>query len=266
MREAYLTGGTDGFDAPETPETTEAPASEIYSLASLTYEGLGLKVTGTRFGNDATDEFAIGRSRPVHPDLAAAFAKLTLHLALLTEHLSEAQLVGYSDGMPVSVVRSELRDQMATGTAYVAAALKPFYCTGLAWKPKGIVLSGVRQPRYRFANALDIKTATVIVADGLDEDDLEENDYGYYPELRAALDEVRAEAIAYLGGKYGGGEQLDLFDQQAPSALDTAVEGLHKVAERMAEKGITVSVGVPGGEMKEVKRPAKRVKGETSHD
>jgi hypothetical protein len=250
MKEAYLTGGND---APETTAPAEQTAPVfLFESVLLTDEGK-LKLIGHRFGGEAVDEFTITRNRAPHPDLLKELRRLTLHLALLTESVSDMQLYPpgiYHDTLlpPEMAARASLRDAVETGEAYVHPLLEPFRCLSITWKTKGVVLSGERKSRYRYNKSLVLKTPETMLLDGLDEDSLDEHDYPFFEQLRNALDSLRSECIAYMNGKYGeGGEQLDLFgkDPEPPTIeesldrLDAALETAQKkrAARRTAVRG-----------------------------
>jgi hypothetical protein len=266
MREAYLTGGTS---APETTTPAESTAPIfLFESVTLTEEGR-LKLVGMRYGGEASDEFTITRSRSPHPDLLKELRRLTLHLALLTESVSDAQLYpapdsGYSQLPPAVMHRNLLRDAVESGEAYLHPLLEPFRCLSVTWKTKGIVLTGERKSRYRLNKSLVLKTPETLLLGGMEEEEMDENDYPFFEELRNTLASLQAECIAYMNGKYGeGGEQLELFGKDpVPRTISEISEEL---MDALDNERYTVSVGVPGGEMKPMKRPAKRtaVKGDS---
>lgn len=233
MREAFLTGDTD---ATEIAEVSNTPLFWFESV-TLTEDG-HLKLTGSRFAEGASDEFTITRSRFPHADLLKELRRLNLHMVLLTEHVSEEQLyppAGYHDTLlpPAIAARLALRDAVETGEAFVQPLLEPFRCLSVAWKPKGVVLSGTKKTRYRFGKDLEMKTPLTLVMRSLDDEVLEENDYAFFEQMGNTLDALKGELIAYMNGKYGeGGEQLELFGKDAPAptlaeAFDVLDEALH---------------------------------------
>ena len=235
MREAFLTGDTD---ATETVVSTEASAPIfMFESVTLTEEGR-LKLVGMRYFNEGADEFTITRSRAPHPDLLKELRRLTLHMALLTESVSDVLLYPpglYQDTLlPAEVAaRAALRDAVETGEAFIHPLLEPFRCLSVTWKSKGIVLSGERKSRYRLNKNLMLKTPETMLLGGLDDEYMDENDYPFFEQLRNTLASLQAEAIGYMNGKYGeGGEQLELFGKDAPAptlaeAFDVMDEALH---------------------------------------
>lgn len=277
MREAFLSGESNWSDALDTPET-DAPKTDavatgpLYFFESVTLTEDGhIKVTGSKWADGAADEFTIKRDRAPHPDLLKELRRLTLHMALLTEHVAEADLCdGTVNGLPNPVLppavaaRNALREAVETGEAFVHEKLEPFRCLSVAWKPKGVVLGGTKKTRYRFGKDLEVKTPLTLVMSALD-DDAADDDYAFFEQMSNTLAALVSELIAYMNGKYGeGGEQLDLFGKDpAPRTVD---ELANELMDALDNDRYTVSVGVPGGEMKEVKRKANRVKGEQSND
>lgn len=239
MREAYLTGGTD---APETAPTQVW----LFTSVALT-DDYNLTLTGSRMG-EVSDEFTITRYCKPHPDMLKALRRLTLHMCLLTEELTPLRL--YPQGPPFTDTRGEqlatraLRDSMETGEAFVHPDLEKFRCTSVLWKPKGVVLKGVKKARYRFMGSeLEVKTPTVEVRLGLhDDEDDEPSDweYPYFEQMDNSLRELTSELVAFMGGKYGeGGQQLELFgkDAPAPSVLE-AMENLNTaLGNELGRKG-----------------------------
>lgn len=249
MREAFLTGGTDGFDATDIPETEAVSTGPVFIFESVTLTEEGrLKLVGTRYFGEATEEFTLIRYRAPHPDLLLELRRLTLHMALLTEHVSETQLYPvaplpalapdvlqelYPGILPAAMQsRNALRDAIESGEAYLHELLEPYRCLSVAWKSKGVVLSGIKKTRYRFGKDLELKTPVTLVMSALDEE-AEENDYAFFEPMSNALEHLRSECMAYLNGKYGeGGEQLELFGKDAPAptlseAIDIMDEALH---------------------------------------
>jgi hypothetical protein len=243
MREAFLTGDADA------PETEAVSTTPLYWFESVTLTEDGhLKLTGSRFAEGASDEFTITRSRAPHPDLLKELRRLTLHLVLLTEHISEAQLYPTSafNLLPPAIVsRNLLRDAVETGEAFVHPLLEPFRCLSVAWKPKGVVLSGTKKTRYRFGKDLEIKTPLTLVMSALD-DEAADDDYAFFEPMSNTLAALVGECIAYMNGKYGeGGEQLDLFGKDAPAP--TLSEAIN-----IMDKALDASVSRRNAALKEV--------------
>lgn len=222
MREAYLTGGNT------TPEATSTPQVWHFASVALT-DDFNLTITGTCLGV-VSEDFTITRYCKPHPDLLRALRRLTLHMCLLTEELTPLSL--YPQPL-LGTERAEraatraLHNDMETGEAFVHPALEKFRCLSVLWKPKGVVLKGIKKARYRFmGNELEVKTPPVEVRTGLrDEDDDEPADweYPYFDQMDNSLRDLTAELVAFMGGKYGeGGQQLELFgkDAPAPSVLE----------------------------------------------
>lgn len=219
-----------------TTDTAEAPAS-IFTFSSLVLtDEFNVTLTGNRYGDDTTDEFTITRYRKPHPELLKALRKLTLHMCLLTENLTDGQLYPAPEFslLPAAVAsRNLLREAVESGEAYVHELLENFRCTSVLWKPKGVVLKGGKRARYRsLGHSLKVETPTVDVRlnIGPEDEELEEWEYPFFEQMSNALAELQAELIAYMNGKYGeGGEQLSLFGKPAPEAehpLQGMLEGL----------------------------------------
>ena len=256
MREAFL---ADDIDTTEIEEVSTAPLYWFESV-TLTDEGK-LKLTGTRYADGATDEFTITRGRAPHPDLLKELRRLTLHMALLTEHVTETDLYDGrdADGLPNPVLpptvaaRLALREAVETGEAFVHDKLEPFRCLSVAWKPKGVVLAGTKKTRYRFGKDLEVKTPLTLVMSALD-DDAADDDYAFFEPMANTLAALVGEAIAYMNGKYGeGGEQLELFGKDAPAptladAFDVLDEALHaNQLRRDAREAVDAHMGVSRG-------------------
>jgi hypothetical protein len=234
MREAFLSGNTDATET--TTPAEQAGPIYLFESVTLTEEGR-LKLVGNRYFGEGSDEFTITRSRAPHPDLLKELRRLTLHMALLTESVSDVLLYPpglYNDTLlPAEVAaRAALRDAVESGEVFIHPLLEPFRCLSVNWKSKGIVLSGERKSRYRLGRNLVLKTPETLLL-SYDEEDLEDDDYPFFEQLRNTLASLTAEAIAYMGGKYGeGGEQLELFGKDAPAptlaeAFDVMDEALH---------------------------------------
>jgi hypothetical protein len=229
MREAYLTGGNEHFDATDaTPAELEAARASavtyLFESVAITEE-FNLKIVGGRYTYDCTDEFTMVRNQKPHPDLLKALRRLTLHMCLLTEQLTDQQLYPSVFGMPTDELQARLflRAAVESGEAYVHPMLENFRCTAVAWKSKGVVLSGEKKARYRcFGKALKVETPTTKVHWGLDGDmEMEDGDYPFFEQMHNALGDLQAEIVSYLGGKYGaGGEQLSLFGRDAAPAVE----------------------------------------------
>ena len=252
MREAYLTGAAD--DAADVlPAELTAPLFWFESV-TLTDDG-HLKLVGSRYADGATDEFTITRQRPPHPDLLKELRRLTLHLALLTEHVSETELYPAPVGAvlpPTVAARLALREAVDTGEAFVHPLLEPFRCLSVAWKPKGVVLAGTKKTRYRFGKDLELKTPVTLVMSALDEE-AEADDYDFFEPMSNTLAGLTGECIAYMNGKYGeGGEQLDLFgkDPEPPTLLD-AFDTLDQALAADTAKRTARKAAVKGGDENE---------------
>lgn len=230
MREAYLTGN-------DTPAETATPQVWFFTSVALT-DDFNLTLTGSRMG-EVSDEFTITRYCKPHPDMLRALRRLTLHMCLLTEELTAERLYPGIFGLPTDALnaRLQLRDGMQTGEAFVHPDLEKFRCTSVLWKPKGVVLKGVKKARYRFmGKELEVKTPTVEVRPGLCDDEDEEPadwEYPYFEQMDNSLRDLTGELVAFMGGKYGeGGQQLELFGKDAPAptvleAFDALDEALH---------------------------------------
>lgn len=278
MREAYLSGGSDSpaettTEDATTPTAQSGPSAPVFIFESVTLTEEGtLQLVGMRYFSEATDSFTIGRSRAPHPDLLKELRRLTLHMALLTESVSDLDLYPPApflplgpdmpegidlERLPASVAaRNALRDAVESGEAFLHPKLEPFRCTSVKWKSKGIVLSGQRKSRYRFNKDLKIETPTTMLLGGLDDDlNPDADDYPFFEELRNTLDALRAELVAYMGGKYGtGGEQLELFGKEpepegepSPEAelLAQVDEMLH--AHQLRKDALNASIDEAGG-------------------
>jgi hypothetical protein len=261
MREAYLTGGNDHFDATDDTEPTDEALAEaraqdvtyLFESVALTEE-FHLKIVGGRYTFNHSDEFTMVRNQKPHPDLFKALRRLTLHMCLLTEQLTDQQLYPGIFGLPTDALnaRLQLRDGIETGEAYVHPLLESFRCTAVAWKSKGIVLSGEKKAKYRcFGKALKVETPTTTIRWGLDEEDLEDGEYPFFDQMHNALGDLQAEIVAYLNGKYGeGGEQLELFGREP--APRTVSDIANELMDALDNKNYTVEVGTPGGPMRKL--------------
>jgi hypothetical protein len=206
----------------------------LFTSVALT-DDFNLTLTGSRMG-EVSDEFTITRYCKPHPDMLRALRRLTLHMCLLTEELTPLRL--YPQGPLLPAAKQELfatralREAMETGDAFVHPDLEKFRCTSVQWKPKGVLLKGVKKARYRFMGSeLEVKTPTVDVRPGLyDEEDDEPSDseYPYFEQMDNSLRDLNAELVAFMGGKYGeGGQQLELFGKDAPAP--TVLEALNNL-------------------------------------
>lgn len=246
-----------------TTETAEAPAS-IYTFSSLVLtDEFNVTLIGNRYGDDTTDEFTITRYRKPHPELLRVLRQLTLHMCLLTENLTDAQLYPAPVGTvvdeqtylpPAVASRNLLREAIETGEAYVHPLLENFRCTSVIWKPKGVVLKGGKRARYRsLGHALKVETPTVDVrlSIGLEDEELEEWEYPFFEQMDNALRALQAELVEFMNGKYGeGGEQLALFGKPAPEAehpLQGMLEGLTGIGSitisDSSGRGVTLEKG-----------------------
>jgi hypothetical protein len=244
MREAYLTGGNEHFDATDTELETACKNDVTYLFESVAItEEANLKIVGSRYTFDCTDEFTVVRNQKPHPDLLKCLRRLTLHMCLLAERLTEQQLYPGIFGLPTdaTTARLQLAEAIETGAAYLHPELENFRCLAVAWKSKGIVLSGEKKSRYRcFGKAQKVETPVTKVHWGLDDDmELEEGDYPFFEQMHNALGDLQAEIIAYLGGKYGaGGEQLSLFGRDPePRPLSAIADELLEALDNQAVKG-----------------------------
>jgi hypothetical protein len=268
MREAYLTGGNDQFDATDAPDLTPEEAAElekarrenvtyVFESVALTEE-FNLKIVGGRYTFYYSDEFAMTRNQKPHPELLRVLRKLTLHMCLLTESLTTQQLYPQLSSLPADssdrLATQALREAMESGEAYLLPQLENFRCTAVAWKSKGVVLSGEKKARYRcFGKSLKVETPTTTLRYGIDEVELEDGDYPFFELLYNTLNELRAELTEYLEGKYGeGGEQLLLFGKEPEPR--TVGDIANELMDALDNDRYTVSVGTPGGEMREVGR------------
>ena len=258
MREAYLTGGNEHFDATDaTPaELEEARANSVtylFESVALTEE-FNLKIVGGRYSHAYTDEFTMVRNQKPHPELLLVLRKLTLHMCLLTEQLTTQQLYPQLSHLPADsserAATGALREALETGEAYLHPLLENFRCTAVAWKSKGVILSGEKKARYRcFGKSLKVETPTTSLRYGTDEVELEDGDYPFFELLYNTLNELRAELTAYLEGKYGeGGEQLLLFGREPePAAIPAGAVGeFLDFIDQLGTKGVSVEIGTPG--------------------
>lgn len=239
-------------------QPVDSASASIYSFSSLVLtDEFNVTLTGTRYGDDASDEFTITRFRKPHPDLLKSLRRLTLHMCLLTENLTDVQLYPAPEETllpPALAVRNLLRDAVESGEAYVHPLLENFRCTSVIWKPKGVVLKGGKRARYRsLSHYLKVETPTVDVrvSLGMEEEELEEWEYPFFEQMSNALQELQAELIAFMNGKYGeGGEQLSLFGKE-PEELPEAspAAGLEALAKDL-NMSITVSSSVDGHKTK----------------
>jgi hypothetical protein len=276
MREAYLTGGNNHFDATDDTEPTDEALAQaraqdvtyLFESVSLT-EDFFVKIVGGRYAADARDEFTMIRHQRPHPDFLKALRRLTLHMCLLTEQLTDQQLYPGVFGLPTDALnaRLQLREGIETGQAYVHPLLESFRCTAVAWKSKGVVLSGEKKAKYRcFGKALKVETPTTTIRWGLDEEDLEDGEYPFFEQMHNALGDLQAEVVAFINGKYGeGGEQLDLFGKDPEPRTIGSIA--NELLDALDNDRYTVSVGTPGGEMREVgKRKKKTGKDAAAND
>ena len=247
MREAYLTGGGEHFDATDaTPAELEAARQNnvtyLFESVAITEEA-NLKIVGGRYTFDCSDEFTMVRNQKPHPDLLKCLRKLTLHMCLLAERLTEQQLYPGIFGLPTDAAsaRRQLAEGVESGEVYLHPELENFRCLTVAWKSKGIVLSGEKKARYRcFGKAQKVETPVTKVQWGLDDEmELEEGDYPFFEQLHNTLGDLQAEVVAYLGGKYGaGGEQLSLFGRDPePRPLSEITDELMDALDNQAVKG-----------------------------
>ncbi|TGE07734.1 hypothetical protein [Hymenobacter fodinae] len=253
MQESYLTGtGAADVAAPVVEANT---VYFDFSSVTLTDE-FNLTLVGYRHSDDAGDEFTITRHRKPHPELLKCLRRLTLHMCLLTESLTDTQLYpapAYTQLPPAVAVRNLLRDAVESGEAYVHPLLENYRCTSVIWKPKGVVLKGSKRARYRsLGHSLKVETPVVDVRLSLDADEEpEEWEYPFFEQMRNALDELKTELVAFMNGKYGeGGEQLELFgkDPEPRSALEIAEE----LIDALDKSKLTMEVTAPGGKTRTV--------------
>lgn len=251
MREAYLTGGDEHFNATDTPENDVAAAelekarpetvTYLFESVALT-EDYNLKLVGGRYTYACTDEFTMVRNQKPHPELLRVLRKLTLHMCLLTEQLTTQQLYPQPSYMPADssdrTATQALREAMETGEAYLHPLLENFRCTAVAWKSKGVVLAGEKKAKYRcFGKSLKVETPVTTLRYGVDEVELEDGDYPFFELLYNTLNELRGELVAYLEGKYGvGGEQLLLFGRELEPATDPVLAEISQQVDEMAQR------------------------------
>jgi len=252
MRETYLTGA----DAADTTDTqavaTQADNMHFFESITLT-EDFYMKLVGVSYitlNDQLTEqEFTLLIKKPPHPELLKVLRRLTLHMCLLTEQLTDAILFPETTLPP----RFALREAVDSGEVYVHPLMENFRCTAVTWKSKGMVLAGERKTRYRcFGKHLKIETPVTTIMRSLDDDEAaEEDNYPFFEELDKALGDLRAEAAAYMNGKYGEfGEQLSLFGKDPEPRTIGAIAD--ELISALDNANYTVEVGVPGGEMHKV--------------
>lgn len=259
MREAYLTGGNEHFDATDAPEPTAAELDQaraedvtyLFESVAIT-DDFNLKIVGGRYAFAYSDEFTMVRNQKPHPELLRVLRKLTLHMCLLTEQLTTLQLYPQPSYMPAyssdRTSTQALREAMETGEAYVHPLLENFRCMAVAWKSKGVVLSGEKKARYRcFGKSLKIETPVTNLRYGVDEVELEDGDYPYFELLYNTLNELRAELTEYLGGKYGeGGEQLLLFGKDPEPLTDPVLAEISEQVDAIVDRKKRVNKALAG--------------------
>jgi hypothetical protein len=145
MREAYLTGGNDHFDATDTPAAPK-PA-----------EDLGLtKVKLNRKDSTLYAEYSEGEAggyaektalhhRPAHADLEAAFARVLPHFLLMLEMLPGVQ--AGEEWLKNDTLRFRL--MLEDGELHELPECKDYQLTGYAYSDKGgVVLLGRKTTRF----------------------------------------------------------------------------------------------------------------------
>ena len=142
----------------------------------------------------------------VHHDLSAAMDRLTIHMCLLAEQVSEFGLVSELGHLSYALQGEKI---------YAHNELSSFRCTGFTLSSGGVVLIGRKNLKTK-------KVFNVIAPFCLLNED---SDYDYVGFLNSAIQEVLAEVELMLGeNKFGGAQQpeavqLELWSQEHIAAV-----------------------------------------------
>ncbi len=134
----------------------------------------------------------------IHPDLSHMLDRLTVHLCLLTELVSEQSLFDLGN----------LQMALNGEAIYEHLAFSSFRCSGFTLSSDGVVLIG----RKTLASKKVVNLVTPFAL--LNED----SDYEYSDHLEREIDGCLEEIKLLLQGKFRE-QQLDLFNQPEPQQL-----------------------------------------------
>lgn len=153
----------------------------------------------TQFDNDkdVSSKHEASFNQIIHLDLSRAMDRLTIHLCLLAEQVSEFGLVSELGHLALALQGEDI---------YEHQQLSSFRCTGFTLSSEGVVLIGRKTLKSK--KVLNLVSPFCLLN--------EDSDYDYSSFLDSALDECIAEIELMLKEcKFGGNQQLDLFEQEA---------------------------------------------------
>jgi hypothetical protein len=225
MREAYLTGGNEHFDAPDTDRhLTKVKLNRKDSTLYAEYS------EGEAGG--FAEKTAL-HHRPVHADLEAAFARLLPHFLLMLEMLPGVQQGEEwlkNDSQPFRWLLEE-------GKLSECAELKDYSVTGYAYSDKGGVVVLGRKTK-RNGQVINLTTPHEV----LDPDKPTGLEYEHLFTLGTELATCDKEVKLYLAGKSGAyvqEPQTDFLDE-LQGAVDKA-GGLTSITVSSGGKSVTLS-------------------------
>ena len=248
MREAYLTGGTDGFGDTDASETTlTVVPARTYTLSKVKVDKDGfVSAEYTLSENHVFSEFSTKRYQAAHPDLLKVMEHLAVHVCLLTDQVQQVlhngDVVESKDFGPLFE-----DDSFYKCLEFSWAAIR---CSGFTLTSGGVVL--VAQKYLRSGRTLNLVTPFELLDP--DPEKLTGLEYAYLPQLREALNRAQDEVKLYLDGKHDqSGEQLDLFaditKEVEKISGQQALKAVINMEMGMPEKlGYSVSTRVPGEE------------------
>lgn len=221
MREAYLTGGGEHFDATDAPTPVAAPDAHDLNLT---------KVKLNRKDSTLYAEYSEGEAggyaektalhhRPAHADLEAAFARVLPHFLLMLE-----MLPGVQQGEEwVKADSTRFRFMLEDGELHQLPECQAYQVTGYAYSDKGgVVLLG--RKTTRFGKVVNLTTPHEV----LDPEQETGMEYEHLFTLGRELVACDKEVKLYLGGKsapYVQEQQTDFLEEleQAAGRGESAV-------------------------------------------
>jgi len=217
MREAYLTGGNEHFDATDaTPAQSDAPDTDrMLTKVKLNRKDSTLYAEYSEGEAGGFAEKTALHHRPAHADLEAAFARVLPHFLLMLEMLPGVQQGEEwlkNDSQP-------FRWLLDDGKLSELPELKDYAVTGYAYSDKGgVVILG--RKTTRFGKVVNLTTPHEV----LDPDKPTGLEYEHLFTLGTELAGCDKEVKLYLAGKsapYVQEQQTDFLDELAQTAGGT---------------------------------------------
>lgn len=213
MREAYLTGGNEHFDATDAP--AQSNTDRMLTKVKLNRKDSTLYAEYSEGEAGGFAEKTALHHRPAHADLEAAFARVLPHFLLLLEMLPGVQQGEEwlkNDSQP-------FRWLLEDGKLSELPELKDYAVTGYAYSDKGgVVILG--RKTTRFGKVVNLTTPHEV----LDPDKPTGLEYEHLFTLGTELARCDKEVKLYLAGKsapYVQEQQTD-FLEELQSTVDNA--------------------------------------------